>query len=115
MISSDGNRSVDYERFDAKKHIRIVEKLTFRLRFKNAGRFSQIKKKSEQGNFMDVNFILKIAGIGMIVTVVCQLMSKAGRDEQSTMVSLAGMVLVLILIADSLGDLVSKLREVFGL
>ena len=64
---------------------------------------------------MDVNFILKIAGIGMIVTVVCQLMSKAGRDEQSTMVSLAGMVLVLILIADSLGDLVSKLREVFGL
>ena len=64
---------------------------------------------------MDVNFILKIAGIGMIVTVVCQLMSKAGRDEQSTMVSLAGMVLVLLLIANSLGDLVSKLREVFGL
>lgn len=64
---------------------------------------------------MDVDLILKVAGIGMIITVVCQIMSKAGRDEQSNMVSLAGMVVVLLLIADSLGDLVTKLRQVFGL
>ena len=64
---------------------------------------------------MNVDLILKVAGIGMIITVVCQIMSKAGRDEQSTMVSLAGMVVVLLLIADSLGDLVTKLRQVFGL
>lgn len=64
---------------------------------------------------MDVDLILKVAGVGMIITVVCQIMSKAGRDEQSSLVSLAGMVVILLLIADRIGDLLSKLREVFGL
>ena len=64
---------------------------------------------------MDVDLILKVAGVGMIITAVCQVMSKAGRDEQSTMVSLAGMIIILILIAERLGDLVATLRRVFGL
>ncbi len=51
----------------------------------------------------------------MIVTVVCQLMSRAGRDEQSTMVSLAGMVVILLLLAGKIGELVTTLRGVFGL
>lgn len=51
----------------------------------------------------------------MIITVVCQIMSKAGKEEQSTMVSLAGTVIILLLIADRVGELVAKLREVFGL
>jgi hypothetical protein len=42
-------------------------------------------------------------------------MSKAGRDEQSTLVSLVGMVVILILLADKLGELVSTLRGIFGL
>ena len=62
---------------------------------------------------MDFELILKVAGVGMIVTVVCQIMSKAGRDEQSTMVSLVGMVVILLLLADKLGELVKTLREVF--
>ena len=64
---------------------------------------------------MDIDLILKVAGIGMIITVVCQVMSRAGRDEQSTLVSLAGTVLILILIAERVGDLVTTLRRVFGL
>ena len=64
---------------------------------------------------MDFELILKVAGVGMIVTVVCQIMSKAGRDEQSTMVSLVGMVVILLLLADKLGELVRALRQVFGL
>ena len=64
---------------------------------------------------MDVDIILKVAGIGMIITVVCQVMSKAGRDEQSTMVSLAGMVVILLLIADRVGELIATLRRVSGL
>ena len=64
---------------------------------------------------MDFELILKVAGVGMIVTVVCQIMSKAGRDEQSTLVSLVGMVVILILLADKLGELVKTLRQVFGL
>ena len=64
---------------------------------------------------MDIDLILKVAGVGMIITVVCQIMSKAGKEEQSTMVSLAGPVIILILIAERVGELVSTLREVFGL
>lgn len=64
---------------------------------------------------MDVELILKVAGIGMIITVVCQIMSKAGKDEHSTLVSLLGMVLILILLAEKIGALISTLMEVFGL
>lgn len=67
------------------------------------------------GAGLDFELILKVAGVGMIVTVVCQIMSKAGRDEQSTLVSLVGMVVILILLADKLGELVKTLRQVFGL
>ena len=64
---------------------------------------------------MDIDLILKVAGVGMLITVICQIMSRAGRDEQSTMVSLAGTVLILILIAERVGELVSTLRRVFGI
>lgn len=64
---------------------------------------------------MDVDLIIKVAGVGMIITAVCQIMTKAGRDEQSTMVSLAGMVVVLLLIAEQVANLVSTLRSAFGL
>ena len=42
-------------------------------------------------------------------------MSKAGRDEQSTMVSLAGLVVILLLIADRVGELLQTIRRVFGI
>lgn len=64
---------------------------------------------------MDVELILKVAGIAMIITVVCQIMSKAGREEQSTLVSLLGMVVILILLAEKIGTLVKTLVDVFGL
>lgn len=64
---------------------------------------------------MDVELILKVAGVGMIITVVCQIMSKAGRDEQSTLVSLVGMVLILLLLAEEIGRLIETLRGVFGI
>lgn len=64
---------------------------------------------------MEVDLLLKAAGIGMIVSVVCQVMSKVGKDEQSNMVSLAGMVIILILVIDKVGGLVVNLRQIFGL
>ncbi len=64
---------------------------------------------------MEVDLILKAAGVGLIVTVVCQVMSKAGKDEQANLVSLVGMVVILALIIDRVGGLVSSLRAIFGL
>ena len=64
---------------------------------------------------MAVEFIMKIAGIGMIIAVVCQVLTKAGREEQSTLVSIGGIILVLILIIEKLGELIGAVMEVFGL
>jgi stage III sporulation protein AC len=51
----------------------------------------------------------------MIVTVVCQILSKAGRDEQSTLVSITGIVIILMAIVEEIGELFASLRDVFGL
>lgn len=64
---------------------------------------------------MNVELIMKVAGVGMIVAVVCQILSKAGREEQSTLVSIAGIVVILCLLVEEIGTLFSMLKEVFGL
>jgi len=64
---------------------------------------------------MEVDLIFKVAGVALIVTVVCQIISKAGRDEQAGLVSLIGMVVILMILAEEVGKLVGILRGVFGL
>ena len=64
---------------------------------------------------MEGDLILKVAGVGLIITVVCQVMSRAGKDEQANLVSLVGMVVILALIVERVGSLVSSLRTIFGL
>ncbi len=64
---------------------------------------------------MDIELILKVAGIGMLVTVVCQVLSKAGRDEQATLVSITGIVIILVLLVDEIALLIDNLRRVFGI
>lgn len=64
---------------------------------------------------MDVNLILKVAGISLIITMVCQIMSKAGREDLSGALSLSGMVMILLLIAERVVQLVNTLRGAFGL
>ena len=64
---------------------------------------------------MAVEFIMKIAGIGMIVAIVCQILSKTGRDEQAMLLSIGGIVLVLLLLVEQLGELLRSVAEVFGL
>lgn len=64
---------------------------------------------------MDLSFILKIAGIGMIVAVVCQVLSKLGKDDQSMLVSIGGIILVLIILVEELGGLLDIVKDVFGI
>ena len=64
---------------------------------------------------MEIEFVLKAAGIGMIVAVVCQVLSKSGRDEQATLVSISGIVILLFMIIGEIGDIISALRRIFGL
>ena len=64
---------------------------------------------------MDPSIILKIAGVGLLVAAACQILTKSGRDEQSLLLSVAGIIIVFILIVDKAGTLISSLRSVFGL
>ena len=64
---------------------------------------------------MDVSLLLRVAGVGMLVAVSCQVLSKSGRDEQALLLTLTGMVLVLIMLVGQIGDLISAVRTVFGL
>ncbi len=64
---------------------------------------------------MDVSLILRVAGVGILVTVTCQILSKAGRDEQALLVTLTGMVLVLLMLVGQIGELVDAVRTVFSL
>ncbi|MBQ9510894.1 MAG: stage III sporulation protein AC [Clostridia bacterium] len=64
---------------------------------------------------MDIELILKIAGIGVLVTVAYQVLSKSGRDEQAMLVSIGGIIIVLIMLVGELGGLFDKVKSVFGL
>ena len=64
---------------------------------------------------MDLSFLLKIAGIGMVAAISCQVLSRVGRDEQATMVSVAGVVVVFLMILGELGEIINMVRDVFGL
>ena len=64
---------------------------------------------------MDVGLILKIAGVGLLVSVTCQILTKSGRDEQATYVTVAGIILVMMMLIGEIGTLFETLRGVFGL
>ena len=64
---------------------------------------------------MDVDLIMKVAGVGMIVAVVCQILAKAGREEQATLVSITGIVIILVMIIEQVGQMIDSLKRIFGL
>ncbi|MBR2951798.1 MAG: stage III sporulation protein AC [Clostridia bacterium] len=63
---------------------------------------------------MDVSLILKVAGVGLLVTVAHQILSKAGRDEQAMLVTLSGLVIVLLMLVQEIGVLFDTVKAVFG-
>ena len=64
---------------------------------------------------MDVDLIFKIAAIGIIVAVLNQLLKRAERDEQAMMTTLAGLIVVLMMIVNQIGSLFETIKSVFGL
>lgn len=62
-----------------------------------------------------MDIIFKIAAIGLLTAIVNQILRKSDKDEIATLVTLVGLVIVLLLVVDMLGDLFATLRDVFGL
>ena len=63
---------------------------------------------------MDITLILKIAGVGVLEASAAQILSKSGRDEQATLVTVAGIIVALLLIVGEIGKLFSSVRGIFG-
>ncbi len=64
---------------------------------------------------MDVGMIFKIAGIGIVVAVLNQVLKKTERDEMATMVTLTGIVVVLMMVIEMIGRLFESVRTIFQL
>ena len=63
---------------------------------------------------MDVTLILKIAGVGILVSAASAILNKSGRDEQAVFVTVAGIVVVMLMLVGELGQLIETIRSVFG-
>ena len=62
---------------------------------------------------MDVDLVFKIAAVGIIVTILNQVLVRSGREEQATMTTLAGLVVVLMIIAQRIADLFDLVKSLF--
>lgn len=63
---------------------------------------------------MEIDLIFKIAAIGIIVSILNQVLSRTGREEQATMTTLAGLVVVLMMITQRIADLFDLVKNLFG-
>ncbi len=64
---------------------------------------------------MDVDLIFKIAAIGILVAVLNQLLIRSGREEQAMMTTLAGLVVVMVMLLQKISDLFDLVKSLFGL
>jgi len=64
---------------------------------------------------MGVELIFKIAAIGIIVSILNQVLSRSGREEQATMTTLTGLVVVLIMVAQKISELFELVKNLFDL
>jgi len=62
---------------------------------------------------MEIDLIFKIAAIGIIVSILNQVLTRSGRDEQATMVSLAALVAVLMMLTQKIADLFDLVKTLF--
>lgn len=64
---------------------------------------------------MEIDLIFKIAAVGIIVSILNQVLSRSGREEQATMTTLTGLVVVLIMVAQKIAELFDLVKNLFHL
>lgn len=72
-------------------------------------------KSKEGGTRMDVDFIFRIAAIGIIVAVLNQVLIRSGREEQAMLTTLAGVIVVLTMLVTQISSLFGTIQQLFGL
>ena len=63
---------------------------------------------------IDISIIFKLAAIGIIITIVCQVLKKSDREDVATVVSIVGLVIALTIAVTMIGDLVKVVQDIFG-
>ena len=64
---------------------------------------------------MDVDLVFKIAAVGILVSVLNQVLTRSGREEQATMTTLAGLIVVLMMVVQEIDALFQSIKSIFGL
>ena len=64
---------------------------------------------------MDIDILFRIAAIGILVTVISQLLTRAGRDDIAMMATLSGLVVVLVMVINMISELFNAIRAMFSL
>ncbi len=64
---------------------------------------------------MDISIIFKLAAVGIIVTVVCQILKKSDRDDIATIVALVGLIIALSVVIGMVSDLFTQIKQLFDL
>ena len=62
---------------------------------------------------MDISILFKMAGLGIIITVICQILKKSDRDDIATLVSIVGLVIVMLMVVGMIGNLFEEIQRVF--
>ena len=64
---------------------------------------------------MDISIIFKIAAVGIIVTIICQILKKSDREDIATIVSLVGLIIVLTVVISMIADLFEQVSALFDI
>jgi stage III sporulation protein AC len=69
----------------------------------------------EEETMMQVELLFKLAGLGIVVAVLSQVLNRAGREELGTLVTVVGLVIALFLVINLVSELFSSLKSIFAL
>lgn len=64
---------------------------------------------------MGIEIVFKLAAIGILITVICQILKKSGNDDIATLVALAGLIIALTLVIGMINELFTSIKDIFDL
>ena len=64
---------------------------------------------------MDISIIFKLAAVGIVITIVCQVLKKSEREDIATLVNLAGLIIVMTVVIGMVADLFDSIKSIFDL
>ena len=64
---------------------------------------------------MGIEIVFKIAGIGILIAIICQLLKQTGRDDMAMLAALAGLIITLMMVIDLIGTLFDSVKHIFQL